>query len=57
MKMVEEAAVERGCTRAQVHTWDFQARGFYERFGYEVTGRMTDYPPGNTLFWLRKELK
>jgi GNAT superfamily N-acetyltransferase len=57
MAMVEEAALGRGCRTAQVKTWDFQARGFYERFGYRVAGQMVDYPPGRTFYWLRKELK
>jgi ribosomal protein S18 acetylase RimI-like enzyme len=56
MALVEEAALLRGCRSAQVKTWDFQARGFYEGFGYQVTGRLADYPPGGTLYWLRKEL-
>jgi len=57
MAMVEEAAVERGCRLAQVRTWDFQARGFYELLGYQVAGRMVDYPPGRAFYWLRKDLK
>ncbi len=57
MTMVEQAARERGCRLAKVTTWDFQARGFYERFGYQVAGQMVDYPPGNTFYWLRKTLE
>jgi GNAT superfamily N-acetyltransferase len=56
MGMVEEAAVKRGCRLAQVRTWDFQARGFYERFGYIVAGSLEDFPPGRTFYWLRKTL-
>jgi ribosomal protein S18 acetylase RimI-like enzyme len=56
LRMVEETAVDRGCQSAQVKTWDFQARGFYEGLGYHVVGWQTDFPPGQTLFWLRKEL-
>jgi hypothetical protein len=55
MNTVEQVAIKRGCRMAQVKTWDFQARGFYERFGYTVAGRMDDYPPGHTFYWLRKE--
>ena len=56
MGLVEEAALSRGCRLAQVKTWDFQARGFYERLDYHIVGRQKDFPPGQTLFWLRKEL-
>ena len=55
-RKVEEAALSRGCRLAQVKTWDFQARGFYERLDYHIVGRQKDFPPGQTLFWLRKEL-
>jgi ribosomal protein S18 acetylase RimI-like enzyme len=57
MVMVEKAAMGRGCRMAQVKTWDFQARGFYERLGYRVIGRLADYPPGRTFYWLRKEFR
>lgn len=56
MAMAEAAAVEGDCQLAQVKTWDFQARGFYEKLGYVVVGRLVDYPPGRTFFWLRKAL-
>ncbi len=56
MQMGEEAALTRGCRQAQVKTWDFQARGFYERLGYHVVGQQKEYPPGHTFYWLRKAL-
>lgn len=37
-------------------TFDFQARPFYERHGYEVFGTLDDYPPGHSRFFLRKDL-
>lgn len=51
----ERDARQRGCTRALVSTYSFQARGFYERLGYMVIGQLDDYPPGHTFFWLRKD--
>ena len=56
MDLVEEAAIDRGCTQSQVKTFEFQARGFYERLGYQVVGRQKDFPPGQTFYWLRKDL-
>jgi GNAT superfamily N-acetyltransferase len=50
------AREERGCGWARLETWDFQAPGFYGRRGYEVVGRMEDYPPGATEFILAKRL-
>lgn len=51
----EQLARERGCHWAQLTTFSFQARGFYEKCGYYVIGQLTDYPPGQTYFWLRKD--
>ncbi|MCX4823676.1 GNAT family N-acetyltransferase [Streptomyces sp. NBC_01142] len=50
------AREERGCGWARVETWDFQAPGFYGKRGYEVVGRVEDYPPGATEFILAKRL-
>ena len=41
--------------RSVLTTFSFQARGFYEKYGYCVAGAMEDYPPGATYFWMRKE--
>lgn len=50
----EREALARGCRHAHLDTFSFQARGFYESLGYEVFGRLDDYPPGHTRFFLRK---
>lgn len=54
---MEEAAKERGCRHAQLHTWDFQAPDFYEKRGYRTVGRLEDYPPGHTNYWMRKDFE
>jgi ribosomal protein S18 acetylase RimI-like enzyme len=55
MVRAETEAKARGCGRAFVRTFSFQAKRFYEKLGYEVVGELKDYPPGQTLFWLRKD--
>lgn len=37
------------------HLVQTRACGFYEKSGYRVIGQLTDYPPGATYFWLRKD--
>ena len=56
MSMAEAEARARGCARVWLRTFDFQARGFYEKLGYRVVGRLEDYPPGDALYWMRKDL-
>ncbi len=56
MAEAERLARRRGCTRARLDTFDFQARGFYERLGYEVYAQLDDFPRGHTQFHLRKTL-
>ena len=50
-----EAAV-RGCTQTVHFTWAFQARPLYERAGYELVGRVADFPSGTDVLWYRKWL-
>lgn len=51
----EAAARARGIDGAYLHTSDFQAPGFYRRHGYVEFGRLADFPPGFTLYFLKKE--
>ena len=52
----EAIAVARGCRGAWLGTFDFQARGFYERHGYTVFAALPDFPAGHTHYHLRKDL-
>ena len=54
MLAAEREAVAVGCSHVYVDTFSFQARGFYERLGYEVFGQLEDFPPGHTRYFLRK---
>ncbi len=50
----EQEAVSRGCHSAWLDTFEFQARGFYERLGYTCFGELENYPAGSGRFFLRK---
>ena len=52
----EAAAVARGCTQTVHFTYGFQARRLYERAGYELVGRVEDFPSGTDARWYRKHL-
>jgi GNAT superfamily N-acetyltransferase len=56
LQAAEEEALRRGCRNVWLDTFEFQARGFYEKLGYEVFGELPDYPPGFRRFFLRKKL-
>lgn len=55
LALAEQRSQERGCRRAFLTTYSFQARGFYEKAGYVVVGALEDYPPGAIYYWMRKD--
>jgi GNAT superfamily N-acetyltransferase len=55
MARAETLARDRGCHSAWLDTFSFQARGFYEKLGYEEFGKL-DYPPGHSRHFMRKSL-
>lgn len=55
MQRAEAEALERGCTFGWLRTFSFQARGFYEKFGYRVIGELENHPPGYTYYFMRKD--
>ena len=56
MQTAEREALARGCHGAWLDTFEFQARGFYERLGYECFGEIPDYPVGFCRFFMRKSI-
>lgn len=56
MKIAEEEAVRRGCMRAFLETYSFQALPFYERCGYQIFSRLSDFPIGGARYALTKDL-
>ena len=53
----EAEAAARGCAQTVHFTYDFQARALYERSGYELVGRVENFPSGADVLWYRKRLK
>ncbi|HUL86102.1 MAG TPA: GNAT family N-acetyltransferase [Actinomycetota bacterium] len=53
----EAEAAARGCTQTVHFTYDFQARRLYEYAGYELVGRVEDFPSGANVLWYRKRLR
>ena len=56
MGAVEAEAKRRGCVQIVLETHDFQAPGFYRRLGFEITGRVADYPRDHQYLTMAKRL-
>ena len=50
----ESFAQSRGCIGAYLDTFEYQARPFYEKLGYELFGTLEGYPPGFRQYHLAK---
>jgi len=55
MLAVEAEGRRRGCTAACLDTFEFQARPFYEKLGYEVYGTLR-FPAGFDRYFMKKAL-
>lgn len=53
---IEKTAKLKGCYLIHLDTFDFQAKEFYEKQGYEVFGILEDCPKGHFRYYLKKEL-
>ncbi|HEY6485171.1 MAG TPA: GNAT family N-acetyltransferase [Candidatus Cybelea sp.] len=51
---VENEARRRGCGLAHLDTFDFQAKSFYVKHGYEIFGELDNCPPGHKRFFFKK---
>jgi GNAT superfamily N-acetyltransferase len=56
MQEAETIARANGCVGIWRDTFEFQARGFYEKLGFEVFGTLDDHPVGQNRFFLRKRI-
>lgn len=50
----EKEAQKRGCLYAQVDTFSFQAKPFYEKHGYVLKMTLKDYPEEHERYYLIK---
>ena len=57
LEMAEVEAKKIGCRNAYLETFNFQARPFYEKLGYEVYGTLDDIPPGHRRYFMKKKLE
>jgi GNAT superfamily N-acetyltransferase len=55
MQRAEAEARSRGCHSAWLDTFQFQARGFYERNGYSCFGELGEFPPGHARYFMKKK--
>jgi len=56
MAAAEAEALARGCRRALLDTFSFQALGFYERMGYREFGRLPGFAGKYHRHFLHKDL-
>jgi ribosomal protein S18 acetylase RimI-like enzyme len=56
LKEVENIAKEKGCRLVHLDTFDFQAKDFYIKHGYEVFGILEDCPVGHVRYFMKKNL-
>ncbi|WP_070119551.1 GNAT family N-acetyltransferase [Bacillus marinisedimentorum] len=53
---IEDVARDNGCRLILLDSFSFQAPDFYQKFGYEVTGIVEDFPKGYQRYYLEKRL-
>ncbi|CFQ46034.1 MULTISPECIES: GNAT family N-acetyltransferase [Yersinia] len=56
MRSVEQEALQRGCKFAQVDTFSFQARPFYEKHGYQLKMALENVVDEYHRYYLIKNL-
>lgn len=49
---LKKFAKENGYTGIRTETWEFQARGFYEKNGFTLYGELEDHPKGIKEYYL-----
>lgn len=57
LQEIERIAIEKNCTLIHLDTFDFQAKDFYVKQGYEIFGVLEDCPENHCRYYLKKKLK
>jgi len=53
---IEKIAKEKGCKLIHLDTFDFQAKDFYLKHGYEVFGVLDDCPVEHKRYYMKKNI-
>jgi GNAT superfamily N-acetyltransferase len=56
LMLAENEARQRGATNAYLDSYSFQAPNFYEQHGYQVFGKLENFPAGHQRLFLQKQL-
>ena len=56
LKEVERIAKEKGCNLVHLDTFDFQAKGFYIKQGYEIFGVLDNCPTDHKRYYMKKNI-
>lgn len=56
MQKIHETANKKKCSLIHLDTFDFQAKDFYLKRGFEIFGVLEDCPPGHKRFYMKKSL-
>ena len=55
LKNLEKFAKAEECTLIHLDTFDFQAKDFYIKHGYDLFGTLEDCPEGHSRYYLKKK--
>ena len=56
IQAAEAEGRKRGRRHAMLHTFSFQARPFYEKHGYQLSGELPNFPEGHSQYKMFKSL-
>lgn len=56
IKNIEDCAKKNNALGVRTETWNFQAKGFYEKMGYTLYASLDDCPPGTIEYFFKKNL-
>ena len=57
ISMIEEESGKLNCKFSYLATFDFQAVVFYEKLGYQIFGKLDDFPEGHQIIFMKKNFE